>query len=190
MLFNGVQNKRSPLARYPVGCPSSPKLKEKVDREETSIRTYFDVAEAKEKPWHNTSRGCNGTASEEQFNARQEARKASVSAPASVSSPVRTPVCDSSQISRDPDITNRGDNENMLSFASSRSVSMFPPPLTIEHDVPTTMKDSAGTMTVKIVKTHTVRKNYDCTSKRGSTQRPNWKANWIRVRELSSTQSR
>ena len=39
------------------------------------------------------------------------------------------------------------------------------------------MKETAGIVTVKIVKTHMVRKNYDYTSKRGSTQRLNWKTN-------------
>jgi hypothetical protein len=43
------------------------------------------------------------------------------------------------------------------------------------------MKENAGIVKVKIVKTHMVRKNYDYTSKRGSTQRPNWRANWRSV---------
>jgi len=84
-------------AQNPVGCSSSPKLREKIDRKETPIDTYFDEAENPEKTRRKTSRGSKGAGSEERFKARHEARtSAKVCKPQTVISPapvpVRTPV--------------------------------------------------------------------------------------------------
>ena len=94
-------------AQNPVGCSSSPKLREKIDSVETPIDKYFDeaenVTENAKTPWRKTVRGRKGAGSEVRFKARQEAwnvtsslspkvcKPLTVTAPAPV--PVRTPVC-------------------------------------------------------------------------------------------------
>jgi ABC-type uncharacterized transport system involved in gliding motility auxiliary subunit len=110
-----------------VGCPSSPKLREKIDIVETPIETYFDEPENPEKTWRKTSRGCKGAVSEARFKARQEAWEVMSSLspkgckPAAIPAHVRTPACSPVEISKDPDTTNRGDNEGIVAFTESES---------------------------------------------------------------------
>ena len=63
-------------AQNPVGCSSSPKLREKIDSVETPIDKYFDeaenVTENAETTWRKTVRGSKGAGSEVRFKARQE----------------------------------------------------------------------------------------------------------------------
>jgi hypothetical protein len=161
-----------------VGYSSSPKLREKIDIVETPIETYFDEAENPEKTWRKTSRGCKGAVSEARFKARQEAWEVMSSLspkgckPVAIPAHVRTPACSPVEISKDPDTTNRGDNESIVTFAESRStvnstvkqqpvnkdatggdkhkvessryVSMFPPQPTIEHGVPLSESNSSN----------------------------------------------
>ena len=162
-------------AQNPVGCSSSPKLREEIDSVEAPIETYFDEAENPEKTWRKTSRGCKGAVSEAQFKARQEAWEVMSSLspkgckPAAIPAHVRTPACSPVEISKDPDTTNRGDNEGIVTFAESRStvnstvkqqpvntggdepkvessrfVSMSPPQPTIEHGVPLKESNSSN----------------------------------------------
>ena len=115
-------------AQNPVGCSSSPKLREKIDIVEKPIETYFDEPENPEKTWRKTSRGCKGAVSEARFKARQEAWNVMSSLspkgckPVATPVPVRTPVHIHvpAGVSEDPDTTNRGDNEGIVTFAESR----------------------------------------------------------------------
>jgi len=114
----------------PVGYSStSPKMREKNDIAEAPIEAYFDEAENSENRWRKTSRGCKGAESESRFKARRDAWKVMSSLspkgckPVTAPVPVRTPACRPAEISKDPDIMNRGDNENKLSFVSSSSKS-------------------------------------------------------------------
>ena len=63
-------------AQNPVGCSSSPKLREKIDSIETPIDKYFDeaenVTENAETTWRKTVRGRKGAGSEVRFKARQD----------------------------------------------------------------------------------------------------------------------
>ena len=189
-LLSQRSHTRPKNAQNPVGCSSSPKLREKIDSVETPIDKYFDeaenVTENAETTWRKTVRGRKGAGSEVRFKARQEAWNVMSSLspkvleslspkggkPVATPVPVRIPVHVPAGVSEDPDTTNRGDNEGIVTFAESRPTvistvqqqpvnkdatggdenkvelsrfaSMFPPQPTIGHDVPLKESDSSN----------------------------------------------